>query len=246
MFKKIIIAAALSPLAAQASSENNLDFLKFNNQAQFKDFAKDLTGAFAQKTLVPAEPLGLTGFDVGISYSMSSFKNKTVMNNVSLNPKDTMHTVGLHAVKGLPMGFDVGVDLVNGMNNITTIGGSLSYAIMDGSMAFPAVNVKGFYNQSYDAKTVDFNSYGAELGLSKGFANITPFASVGLVNGEAKAASNAIYDPTATLAAIKSESVSMMKYAVGVNVNLFAVDVMLGYNQIGEVPTYSLKAGFRF
>ncbi|MBN2866856.1 MAG: hypothetical protein JXK16_12675 [Thiotrichales bacterium] len=245
MFKKLAILAALAPIGAQAALENNMDFLSFSSQAQFKNFAEDLTGSLAQKTLIPAEPLGTIGFDLGVSYSMSSLKNKQ-MGAVSLQPKDTMNMVALHAVKGLPFGIDLGVDLANGINNITTVGGSLSYAILDGGMAYPALSVKGFYNQSYDAKAVDFSSYGAELGLSKGFANITPFASVGLVNGEVKAASSAIYDPFATLNPVKSESVSMMKYAVGVNVNLLVMDILVGYNQIGEVPSYSLKAGFRF
>ncbi|BBP42282.1 hypothetical protein [Thiosulfativibrio zosterae] len=241
MLKKITLLTSLLPFYAQAALENNIDFLNFGSQAQFKSFSEDLTGALAQKTLIPAEPLGTVGFDLGVSYSLSSLKNKQ-MGAVSLQPKDSINTVALHAVKGLPFGIDLGVDLANGINNITTLGGSLSYAILDGGVAMPALNIKGFYNQSYDAKAVDFSSYGAEFGVSKGFANITPFASVGLVNGEVKATSGALN----LGAPVSAESTSMMKYAAGVNINLMVMDILVGYNQIGEVPSYSLKAGFRF
>lgn len=240
MIKKIAFLCGLLPFMVSAA-DNRIDFLNFSTQTEFKTFSEDLTGALAPKTLMPAEPLGLTGFDIGLSYTQSNLKNKQ-MNQVSVSPKDTLDLVGVHIAKGLPLGIDIGLDyaLVPG-SNISTLGGSLSVALLDGSTLYPAVTIGGNYNQTQGVNALDFQSYSAELAISKGFANITPYASIGSVMGEVTPDNS--YNLNTTL---KSESTSMVTYSAGVNINLFIMDILVGYNQIGEVSNYSLKAGYRF
>lgn len=242
MFKKLLPILCLLPLSGYAA-DNNVSLLKFDSQSDFKNFAKDFTGTLGYKTLIPAEPLGVSGFDIGASYSNSGLNFK-LMNNVTTEGKGSFDTISLHAVKGLPWGIDFGLDYSSVMNsNIETWGGKLSYAFVEGGTLYPSVSINGNYTQTSGLDVVDFKSMGAEIGISKGFANLTPYAAVGLTSGQLKS----LVDNTG-LAGVKldTESVSMMKYAIGVNINLLAMDILVGYNQIGDVPSYSLKAGFRF
>lgn len=241
MLKKLLPLLCLLPLNVYA--DNKVSTLNFDTQTEFNKFTKDFTGALGYKTLIPAEPLGISGFDLGASYTNSGLKYK-LMDKVTTDGKGSFDTISLHAVKGLPWGIDFGLDYSAVMNsNIETWGGKLSYALIEGGTLYPSVSINGNYTQTSGLSAVDFKSMGAEIGVSKGFANLTPFASVGMTNGQLKP----LIDNTG-LAGVKldSESVSMMKYAIGVNVNLLAMDVLVGYNQIGDVPSYSLKAGFRF
>ncbi|QBZ82016.1 hypothetical protein GHNINEIG_00040 [Hydrogenovibrio crunogenus] len=242
MLKKLCFIGFIFPALVSAGT-NNIDYLNFESQSQFKEFAKDLTGALSVKTLEPAEPLGVSGFDIGISYNLSQFKYDH-MDRVSNNGKSSLDTFTIHAVKGLPFGVDFGINYTKSPgSNIETWGGKLSYALIEGGALYPAIGISGNYAQTSGIDALKFNSFGAEVGVSKGFANFTPYAAVGMVNGETQpeelnlglAGSN-----------LKNESVSMAKFAVGVNINLLLMDVLVGYNQIGEVGTYSLKAGYRF
>lgn len=240
MLKKLLGICALLP-AVTFAADNEIKFLNFNSQAEFNEFAEDLTGGLAYKTLEPAEPLGLIGFDLGISYNMSTLKYKH-MDKVSANPRDNLDAISLHAVKGLPLGIDFGLTYTTlPLSNLSTWSGKLSYALVEGGTLYPAIGISGNYTQTTGDQAVSFNSYGAELGISKGFANLTPFAAVGMINGEVTPEETNLGS-----ASLSKKSVSMMKYAAGLNINLLIMDVMIAYNQIGEVPTYTLKAGYRF
>lgn len=242
MLKKLIPLLCLLPLTVHAGN-NQVDLLNFDKQSEFKNFAKDFTGALGYKTLTPAEPLGVSGFDIGASYTNSGLNYK-LMDKVTTEGNGSFDTISLHAVKGLPWGIDFGLDYSSVMNsNIETWGGKLSYALIEGGALYPSVSINGNYTQTSGLSAVDFKSMGAEIGVSKGFANLTPYAALGMTNGELKS----LIDNTGGAGVkLNSESVSMMKYAIGVNINLLTMDVLVGYNQIGEVPSYSLKAGFRF
>lgn len=242
MLKKLCLIGLSFPALVFAGT-NNIDYLHFDSQAQFKEFAKDLTGALSVKTLEPAEPLGIAGFDIGLSYNITQLKYKH-MDRVSDNGKSSLDTFTIHAVKGLPFGIDFGINYTKApSSNIETWSGKISYALVEGGTLYPAVGISGNYAQTSGIDALNFNSYGAELGISKGFANFTPYAAVGMVSSETKAEeiNVGLAGPN-----LKNESISMAKFAVGVNINLLLMDVLVGYNQIGEVGTYSLKAGYRF
>lgn len=229
------------PLSAYAG-KNAIDHLNFSSQDQFKQFSQDLTGALAYKTLRPAEPLGLVGFDVGASINVSQLKNKQ-MGAVSSNAGSSIDAISLHAVKGLPLGIDLGVDYTSVPgSNIETWGGNLSWAFIEGGTATPAIGLTGHYTQTSGLDALDYKSYGLDVGISKGILNMTPFASIGMINSEIKPLVN---NQTAGVLLQKVNTTST-KLAAGVNINLLFMDVMVAYNQIGDVGTYSLKAGYRF
>lgn len=242
MLKKTLPFLLAIPSVGFASGAK-IDFLNFDSQTQFQDFAKDLTGALSTKTLEPAEPLGLPGFDIGISYNMSNLKNDS-MDHVSNNGGKSIDTITLHAVKGLPSDLNFGLDYSQALNsNIQVWGAKLSYALIEGGTLYPAVNISANYTQTTGIDALTFNGYGAEVGVSKGFANFTPYASLGMVTGNVKARED---NTGAAGPDLQDETVSMPKAAIGVNINLLVMDVLVAFNQIGEVSTYSIKAGYRF
>jgi len=235
MLKKALIIALLTPTASMAGDA--LDDFKAELQAQFDEVSQDVIGSMSHKTLIPAEPLGIIGFDFGVSFNKASLNSP--LKDETYSGLSALDSIGLHANKGLPLGIDLGVNYAKSAL-LSTLNGTLSYALIEGGIAAPAVSIKGSYTTSVDSEFVDFTSYGADIGISKGFAMITPFASVGMVNGEVKTVDGAIAGFN------DSYSESTLRYAVGANINIFIGDLLLAYNQVGEVGNMTAKLGFRF
>lgn len=240
---KIILIPLLIIVSSTACAEkNSIEYLNFDSQSQFNGFSKDLIGALAQKSLRPSESLGLVGFDVGISYNVSSLSKK-LMGQVSDKSGDSLDTVTLHAVKGLPLDLDLGLNYTFVPNsNIRAWGAELSWQIFSEKTFITNLNVKGTYTQTSDIDALEYRSYGIEAGISKSIFNFTPYASLGMVQGQVKP----LEDNQINGVSLKEASTTLPKVAFGVNINLLLMDVLVAFNQVGEVPAYSLKLGYRF
>ena len=59
-----IAAAGMLAFSRPGLAADALDQLGTLTQAEFRDLSEDLSSAFSYKGVVPAEPLGWTGFDV--------------------------------------------------------------------------------------------------------------------------------------------------------------------------------------
>ncbi len=108
---------------------------------------------------------------------------------------------------------------------------------------YPAVNISANYTQTTGIDALTFNGYGAG---SRGFQRLCqfhPLCLLGMVTGNVKARED---NTGAAGPDLQDETVSMPKAAIGVNINLLVMDVLVAFNQIGEVSTYSIKAGYRF
>jgi len=108
---------------------------------------KDLGSAMSYRAVTPAEPLGLLlGIDVGLEVTGSKMKNelhgwKTA---TSTNGQDTIYNGKIHVHKGLPLGIDVGAYFSSvAESNMKSLGGEISYAILEGSSVTPALAVGG-------------------------------------------------------------------------------------------------------
>lgn len=240
-FRVTTFAILFFPLSALAGN-NNIDYLDFSSQEAFKQFSADLTGALAYKSLRPTESLGLTGFDIGVSASNSSLKYKQ-MSSVSSNSGNAINAFTFHAAKGLPLGIDIGINYMTlPGSNLSSWGGNVNWSFFDGSVIFPAMGFNGHYTQTNGINALDYKSYGLDFAISKGFMNVTPFASVGRVQSEVKAIEN----NRVTGVNLQKVNTGQTKYAIGININVLVMDITAAYNVIGDVPTYSLKAGYRF
>lgn len=181
----LTLAAALSlapALSAVQAAENDID-LTGVGQPVFDTLVDELGMAIAYNPFSPAETLGITGFEVGASVSLVEIDQGTWDQVVADGSAPSRFPVPrLMARKGLPFGFDVGATYTSvPSSDISIVGGEVRKALLEGSMATPAVSVLGHFSNLNGVDDLDLSTYGVDLGISKGFAMLTPYAGVGQV-----------------------------------------------------------------
>ena len=80
------LAAALLTLYAVSSNANaakDIDQVNQLAQAEFRDLSSDLGAALSYKALIPAEPLGITGFDIGVEVTATNIEHRTAWDHAS-------------------------------------------------------------------------------------------------------------------------------------------------------------------
>lgn len=236
---KRVPAILIGVLASGASfADVDIDQLNQLVQQEFRLLSEDLTAAASYKGVIPAKPLGITGFDLGLEVTATRPAHRDVWERASSDSvPSTVYVPKLHLHKGLPLGIDIGAfySSVPG-SNINLWGAELRYAILEGGVVQPAVSVRGTYTKLTGVDQLDFHTKGLELLVSKGFTVFTPYAGVGRVW--------AVSEPR--VANLAKEEFSQGKYFVGGNLNLGLVNLSLEGDKTGGVTSYGLKAGFRF
>lgn len=231
---------ALISLCANAAafSAPNIDQLNLLDQQDFRLLSQDLSAVASYKGVIPAEPLGVTGFDFGLEVSGTRPARRDVWQRASSSSvSSTVYVPKLHVHKGLPGGLDIGAfySSVPG-SDINLWGAELRYAILEGGVVQPAVSVRGTYTKLTGIDQLDFDTKGLELLLSKGFTVFTPYAGIGRVW--------TVSEPK--VANLSKEKFAKGKYFVGGNLNLGLVNVALEGDKTGGVTSYNVKLGFRF
>lgn len=211
----------------------------------FKTLTQDMGAYSSYKAISPGEPLGLTGFDVGVEAGLTNIESgatlqKAVSSSVALN---YLPSAKLHAHKGLPFGIDIGAVYMPEINvsgfKIGYMGGELRYAILGGGMALPALAVRGAYTKMTGFPGIDVSNKSIELAVSKGFLMLKPYAGIGMVWTTGT--------PTGVMGSVfKEENVSLMKYNAGLNLNLGLMNFAFDWDMTGKDNTYSAKVGFRW
>lgn len=236
---KYRLTATLALLAtSQLGFAADIDSIQNLAQDEFKSFSKNLSSALSYKAIAPAEPLGLTGFDVGIEVTSTDITNSTIFDKaMSGNSFDSFILPKIHAHKGLPFGIDIGASYtkVPG-SNISVTGAELRYAVIEGGVAMPAVAVRGTYSALSGVDQLDFKTKGLEASISKGFLMFTPYAGVGQIWADSKA----------KVGTLSKESFQQSKMFVGVNVNFGLMNIAVEGDKTGDATSYSAKVGLRF
>lgn len=238
--KRILVSAALaaSAVAAQAA---NIDTLQNLGQTEFRALSEDLGAALSYKALAPVEPLGITGFDLGIEVSATSVKHSEFFKQATGSSIDTLPAAKLHLHKGLPFNIDVGGFYSSVPDsNIRLVGAELRYAFIEGGVALPAVAVRGTYTKLSGVDQLDFSTRGLELGISKGFAMLTPYAGVG------KVWTTSTPQNIPAPFTLSEEKFAQNKVFVGTNLNFGLMNLALEGDKTGDATTYGLKFGFRW
>lgn len=237
-----------APLAHAGSKDIDLSGLAAQTQAEaqhnFRLLSEDLGSALSYKAVAPAEPLGLTGFDIGLEVSATKMNNASAWKDAVSNKKsiDTLPVPKLHLHKGLPLDIDVGlVYTAIPTTNIKLIGGELRYAIIAGDMVLPAVAVRGTMTKLSGVSNLSFDTKGLELTVSKGFLLITPYASIGQVW---TTSDPSVCTPSAIC--LQKEDFQQTKMGLGANMNFGLMNLALEGDKTGDSTTYSAKLGFRF
>lgn len=231
-------------LAGLVQTANAADItLSLLNQAQFKALSEDFGAALSYKSLQPAEPLGITGFDVSVEATSTDIsKSGAALNTATGGAVDITRVIvpKLHVSKGLPFGIDVSASMASvPATNIKVIGAELRYAILSGGIALPAVAVRASMSRLSGVNEWDLNTKGLDISISKGFLMFTPYAGIGTVWVNSKASVNG------TDGAL-DQTLSLPKTFLGVNLNLGLMNFALEGDKTGDASSTSFKFGFRW
>lgn len=234
--KIVLLGAALCAAPAWAQ---NIDDLQKATQAEFRLLSEDLGAALSYHAQTPAEPLGLTGFDIGLGVTATRIENTAVLEKVTSDAAETtLYVPTLRVHKGLPAGFDIGLTYASVPgSNIRYTGGELRYALLEGGIASPAVAVRGSLTKLSGVDQLAFGTRGLDVSISKGFAVFTPYAGIGRVWVESEPRGVPL---------LVTEKFTLTKAYLGLGMNFALLNVNLQADKTGDATSYSLKLGWRF
>jgi len=244
--KKSLALLAVLGLFSQSSFATTTTFTNWaaTGQAGYHDLAEEFGAALSYKPVTPAAPLGITGFDVGIEASSTDMSTnaKTAWQNLTGTSAPTIIVPKLYVAKGLPFDIDVAAFYsAIPTTSITLAGAAISYAIIGGGMALPAVTIRGAYTSLGGINEFSFNTRSLDISISKGFLGFTPYAGVGEVWVNSSTSNAA-----AQSAGITSEGFNQPKVYVGLNINLGLPNFAIEGDTTGGISTYSAKLGLRW
>lgn len=237
---KRLLATALLVLLASApafAAKYDLKLATTLANNEFGTVVREAGMFTAYRSVAPAEPGGLTGFDVGVEASFVELDSDWVKAFSGQDAPDYLAVPRLHVRKGLPFNLDVGASYTYvPESDIRVIGGELQWALLEGTTATPALALRGHYSTLQGTDEVDLSSYGADAVLSKGILIFTPYLGAGVVQIDGEYAGS---DPTVK-ANLKDQSFTESRVFGGVQVGLgllnFTVDV-----EYSRLPVYTAK-----
>ena len=236
--KSARLSALIIAISAAFSNQvmaGNLAHFDVISQTEFLSLSKDLAAATNTKAIEPAAPLGVTGFDVSLSSSLTKTQAGSVWQTVNGNQVDNLVQNKLSLSKGLPGGLDIGGFVSKGTNtNISVVGAHAKYALVEGNAILPAIAVRASHSRMGGVSDMSLNNTGFDVLISKGFVGFTPYAGVGTVHTSAKATGK------------NEESFTQSKSFVGVSWNILLLNLSAEYDRTGKNSTMGLKAGVRF
>ena len=234
-FLPVTLAIASSMALSTQAMAGDLNNVTALSQTDFLALSKDLAAATSTKAIEPAAPLGLTGFDVSASATMTQTKAGTAWQTASGDRMNNLIQTKLSVSKGLPGGWDVGgfVSKVPS-TNVSVAGVHVKYALLEGNAITPAIALRGSHSRMGSVSGMELNNTGLDVLISKGFVGFTPYAGVGTVYSNAKATGKS------------DESFTQSKSFVGVSWNVLLVNLSAEYDRTGKNASVGLKAGVRF
>lgn len=238
------LAFAVSPVQAADISFNAASVAGFGKN-EFKDLTKEAGAALGYRNMAPAAPLGITGFDIGGEASAVSIdKNSSQWSAAFGNDAPSYLIIPkIRARKGLPFGIDIGAMYSYVPNsNIKLYGAEISQSILDGTMATPAIGIRGTYTKLAGVNDLSLQTFGFDASISKGFLFITPYAGAGMlwVNSEAKGNLKTLA-PT-----LGKENASVRRVFGGLKLSPLPLLSITAEAEYAVRPIYSLKAAVSF
>jgi hypothetical protein len=235
----LLFASLLSAASVAAIAADDIDQVNLLTQAEFRDLSSDLSAAVSYKAVVPIEGLGIAGFDLGFEVTATKLANRSAWDSASSGgAPNTVYIPKVHLHKGLPAGFDLGAFYATAPDtNINVWGAELRYALIAGGVAAPAVGLRATYSRLSGVDQLSLDTKGIEIGISKGFAFITPYAGIGRIWTESTPVGPAI---------AAAEKFADTKTYLGANINFGLGNVAVETDKIGDTRSTSVKLGFRF
>jgi hypothetical protein len=208
------------------------------NQSEFLSLSKDLAAATSSKPSEPAAPMGMSGFDISGSVSVTETQSSSAWTKVTGSSTPHLPIAKLYATKGLPWDIDVGVFTATlPTTNLTASGIHAKYALISGNTVLPALAARVGYSRIGGGAQMDLSNTSYDLLISKGFLGITPYAGVGIVKSSAKLKG---------VSGLNSENFNQQKTFAGVSWNMLLLNISAEYDRTGQISSYSIKTGLRF
>lgn len=223
-----------------ASHAADISTLNLLTQAEFRGLSEDLGAALSFKPLIPAEPMGLTGFDIGLAVTGTKLENRGAFQKAAggASVPATLPVPTLRVHKGLPFDIDLGVSYAAvPSSNVRVIGGELRWAVLAGNVALPAVALRASVSKLSGVDQLGLRTTGLDVSVSKGFALLTPYAGIGTVRVKS--------DPDAATGRT-AESFGLSKVFAGLNLNFGLTNLAFETDRTGDATSYGVKFGFRF
>lgn len=231
----LVSAVAVLPSTAQASAFESLEAL---NQENFEVLVENLSAATSYRGITPTEPLGIVGFDVGISLTATEIDDD-IVDLASDGDFDLGQILvpKLHIHKGLPFGFDIG-GFASAIpeTDITLLGAEVRKAIFEGSAVTPAVGVRLAYSTVEGLDQLSLDNLSLDISISKGVLFFTPYAGLGVVITRAEASEEFGLD---------DETVNQERVYAGLNINV-GLNITVEADRTGDFTSLGAKVGFRF
>ncbi|MDO4905072.1 MAG: hypothetical protein Q4A16_05930 [Lautropia sp.] len=207
-------------------------------QSEFRTLSQDLGSGVSFKGVVPAESLGVLGFDISASATGMKVPNRDLWRRASggSSVDQWIAMGGIRAHKGLPGGVDIGAFYNTSSNNVGVWGAEARWAFIRGNAVLPAVAVRGSYSALTGVDQLKLNTTGIDLSISKGILMFTPYAGIGKVW---------VRSTPEGVPGLQRESFSMNKAFAGININL-GINLAAEVDRTGDVTSYSVKTGIRF
>lgn len=234
------IVAALLLLAASVPAYAEIDRLQTLSQTEFRALAEDLGAALSYKPLQPPTPLGTLGFDIGVAATATKLKHPELFQRAT-GDADFPSTVVVPSVRvglGLPFGFDVsGMYSSVPKTGVTLAGAALSWAILSGDKALPAIGVRASYTKMFGVDQLDFYATGLDASLSYSFGPLIPYLGAG---------KNWTASTPMSTTGLQREALSQTKVFGGLALRVSVLDLVVEYDRTGAANSYGAKLGLRF
>jgi hypothetical protein len=251
MKKIAVIITCLFILVSEQAMAKDISFIAGLTQDEFKDLSKEASALLSYKNVAPAEPLGITGFEIGVEISfvqISTGDNNYWEKAFSYDAPSILPAPKIRVRKGLPFGIDIGAMYsAQPGSNIKLYGAEASYALLEGGIATPALGVRGTFTKLSGLDDLDYHTAGIDASISKGFVMLTPYAGAGMVYLNSKAQGDLrLLSTILTGAPLSDEKMWQYRYFAGLKISpmpLFNITAEVEYlNRM----VYSLKAAITF
>jgi hypothetical protein len=229
-------------LLAGTATAGDLDIdITTTSDELFKDFIEEAGRVTAYRSIAPAEPLGITGFDIGLGVSAVKISDKN-WDGIIEDAWDYVPVPRIQVRKGLPLNVDIGGFYSQiPDSNIELWGGELQWALLEGTTATPALALRAHYTTLEGVDDLDLETYGGDVVVSKGFLFLTPYAGAGVVRIKGDYAG----DDLVVDGALDDHEFTQPRYFAGVQGTL-ALLRFTAEAEYMERPTYSLKVSLGF
>jgi hypothetical protein len=187
--KRLLMTVLLVGLLVGSAGAANYDLripVGFAN-SEFRELIKEAGMMAAYRGVAPAEPQGITGFDIGVEASFVEADSPIWDRVLTDDAPSYLAVPRVHLRKGLPFNLDIGASYATVIDsNIELFGAELQWAMLEGTAATPALAVRGSYSTLRGVSDLDLQTMAADVVVSKGFLMLTPYLGAGVVRIDGK------------------------------------------------------------